>query len=168
MGVIVLKNTEENLKEDPEKAREQTRALLRKILTADDVARMRYRKGELPRGIASKFGGTIAAIVDGIVLEALRNKEIAETIAPVLLDKIENGWGNPVPWAHILQILAYWHRLEIEGEVQDPAEIVEAYRQLKSRMDLDNIEERKAELEEEFEEKIQQLREKWEKNLMFG
>ncbi|KXA92931.1 hypothetical protein AKJ64_01805 [candidate division MSBL1 archaeon SCGC-AAA259E17] len=59
-------------------------------------------------------------------------------------------------------------RLEIEGEVQDPAEIVEAYRQLKSRMDLDNIEERKAELEEEFEEKIQQLREKWEKNLMFG
>ncbi|KXB01384.1 hypothetical protein AKJ41_01675 [candidate division MSBL1 archaeon SCGC-AAA259O05] len=148
----------EKTEEYSEKAKEETRTLLRKLLTADDVVRMRYRKGGLSREKASKFYGCIAVAVDGIALSALKSKEIAEAIAPVLLDKIENGWGYPLPWTHILQMLAYRHRLEIDGEVQDAAEIVGAYDQLKSRMDLDNIEERKAELEEEMEKRADRPR----------
>ncbi|KXA93108.1 hypothetical protein AKJ64_01355 [candidate division MSBL1 archaeon SCGC-AAA259E17] len=164
MGGGFLKDTSEDL----ERAKEETKTLLRKVLTADDVVKMRYRKGELSREKASKFYGCIAVVVDGIALEALRSKEVAETIAPVLHDKIENGWGDPLPYTHILQMLGYQHQLEIKGEVQDATEIIEAFDQVKSRMDLDNIEQRKEELEEEFRGKIEQLRGKRKKNLMFG
>ncbi|KXA93894.1 hypothetical protein AKJ65_05820 [candidate division MSBL1 archaeon SCGC-AAA259E19] len=148
----------EKLEEYSEKAKEETKTLLRKLLTADDVVRMRYRKGELSREKASKFYGCIAVMVDVIALSALKDKGIAETIAPVLLDKIENGWGHPLPWTHILQMLAYRHQLKIEDEVQDAAEVVDAYDQVKSRMDLDDIEERKAELEEEMEKRADRPR----------
>ncbi|KXA97692.1 hypothetical protein AKJ38_00575 [candidate division MSBL1 archaeon SCGC-AAA259I14] len=156
------------MKENLEKAKEETKTLLQQLLTADDVVRIKYHKGELSREKASKFGGSIAVVVDGIVLEALKSKEIAKAIAPVLLDKIENGWGHPLPFTHILQMLAYRHQLEIDGEAQDVTEILDAYDQLKARMDLDNIEEQKAELEKEVEEKIKQYKEKSEENLMFG
>ncbi|KXA91750.1 hypothetical protein AKJ64_04550 [candidate division MSBL1 archaeon SCGC-AAA259E17] len=96
------------------------------------------------------------------------SRDIAETIAPVLLDKIENGRGNPLPYTHILQMLAYRHQLEIDGEVQDETEVIEAFDQIKARMDLDNIEQRKAELEKELKGKIDQLKERWKKNPMFG
>ncbi|KXA91145.1 hypothetical protein AKJ57_02280 [candidate division MSBL1 archaeon SCGC-AAA259A05] len=164
MEVIIL----EKLEEYSEKAKEETKTLLRKLLTADDVVRMRYLKGDLSREKASKFYGCIAVVIDEIALEALKSRDIAETIAPVLLDKIENGRVNPLPYTHILQMLAYRHQLEIDGEVQDEAEVIEAFDQIKGRMDLDNIEQRKAELEKELKGKIQQLKEKWEKNLMFG
>ncbi|KXB01425.1 hypothetical protein AKJ41_01650 [candidate division MSBL1 archaeon SCGC-AAA259O05] len=165
-----MKNTSENLKEDPKKAREQTKTILRKILTADDVVGMRYRKGDLSTEKASKFCGAFAAVVDGIMLEALKDREIAEAIVPILQDKIEERKTDPLPYKHFLQMLGYRHRLEIEGEVQDAAEIVEAFDHIKGRMDLDNIEERKAELEEEMEKRADRprLAGKEQENQMYG
>ncbi|KXA97999.1 hypothetical protein AKJ37_01690 [candidate division MSBL1 archaeon SCGC-AAA259I09] len=168
MEVIILKNTSENLKEDPEKIREQTKTILRRLLAADDVVRMKYHKGELTEREASIIGGNIAPTVDGIILMAMKDRELAEEIAPVLKEKIDHGDANPVPYLHLLQVLAYRHRLEVEGEIQELEEMVTTYRRVRARLDLDNVVERKAELEEEFEEKIDRLREKWEKNPMFG
>ncbi|KXA94058.1 hypothetical protein AKJ36_03525 [candidate division MSBL1 archaeon SCGC-AAA259I07] len=168
MEVIILKNAGENLKEDPEKIREQTKTMLRRLLAADDVVRMKYHKGELTEKEASIIGGNIAPTVDGIILMALKDRELAEEIAPVLKEKIDHGDANPLPYLHLLQVLAYRHRLEIEGEIQEPEEMITTYRRVRAKLDLDNIVERKAELEEEFEEKIGKLREKWRKNPMFG
>ncbi len=93
----------------------------------------------------------------------MKDEELAEEIVPVLADKIENGKGNPLPYTHLLQVLAYRHELEVKGEVQNPKEILETFKRVESEMDLDNLGERKAELEEEFEKPDK----KAEENLMF-
>lgn len=158
----------EDKNEYPEELKAGAKGLLHMLLAADDVVRMKYLKGELTRKEASKLGGNIAVVVDGVVLEALRNRETAEAIVPVLVDKIENGKANPLPYTHILQMLAYRHQLEIQGKVQNPSKVVAAFREVKSEMGLDDIEEQRGELEEEVEEKLEQRIEKWEENPMFG
>ncbi|KXA96350.1 hypothetical protein AKJ38_03440 [candidate division MSBL1 archaeon SCGC-AAA259I14] len=163
-----MKSMSEKLEEDPENISEQAKTILRRLLAADDVMRMKYHKGELTRKEASVIGGNIAATIDGIFLRAMGDREFAEEIAPVLRDKIEHGDANPLPYLHLLQVLAYRHRLEVDGEVQEPKEIIDTFKRVRVRMDLDNIVEQKAELEEEFKEKIEQLGEKWKKNPMFG
>ncbi|KXA95783.1 hypothetical protein AKJ37_06565 [candidate division MSBL1 archaeon SCGC-AAA259I09] len=163
-----MKSMSEKLEEDPENISEQTKTILRRLLAADDVMRMKYHKGELTRKEVSIIGGNIAATIDGIFLRALRDREFAEEIAPVPMDKVDHGDANPLPYLHLLQVLAYRHRLEVDGEVQKPEEMIDTYKRVRARLDLDNIVKQKAELEEEFKEKIEQLREKWKKNTMFG
>ncbi|KXA97735.1 hypothetical protein AKJ37_02435 [candidate division MSBL1 archaeon SCGC-AAA259I09] len=144
-----------NLKEEPdganlEKAREQTKSILRKILTADDVVGMKFREGEMSREEASKLCGAFAKVVDGIMLGALKDREMAEGIVPLLQEKIDERKSDPLPYQHFLQMLRYKHRLENDGEVQEATEMAEALDYIKSRLDLDNIQEKKAELEKEM------------------
>ncbi|MFB6217552.1 MAG: hypothetical protein ABEJ72_11415, partial [Candidatus Aenigmatarchaeota archaeon] len=138
--------------EQPEKEEiAEIKELLRKLLTADDLVRLKHYNGDLSREKASKLGGSIAVVVDGIVLDAMKSEELAKELAPVLQDKIENGNGNPLPFTHILQMLSYRHELEVDGEVQDPEEVYDAINAVEQRMDLDNVAEKKEELEEELE-----------------
>ncbi|KXA92061.1 hypothetical protein AKJ65_08105 [candidate division MSBL1 archaeon SCGC-AAA259E19] len=143
--------------------------ILRKLLAAEDVVGMRDLKGELSAEEASKLGGSIAAAVEGVVLTALRDRDLAEEIAPVLFEKIEEGVTDPLPYKHFLQMLGYVHRLEIRGETQDPKEMFRAYAAVRKKMDLGDVEKRRAELKKELDEMLtKRSKGKHGKNSMFA
>ncbi|KXA97298.1 hypothetical protein AKJ38_01515 [candidate division MSBL1 archaeon SCGC-AAA259I14] len=143
---------------ETETAAEDIPAILRTLLIADDVVKLKTLKGDFTNEKASKLSHAIAVTVDGIVLTALQDRGLAEDVASVITEYMRNGMGNPLPYHHLLHLLAYTHQLEVEGVTHDPSELFESYAWVKSEIDLDNIEEQRAELEEEVDDATEQFK----------
>lgn len=155
----------ENISE--KEKQEEAAKLFRQVLAADEVVRVKFLKGELDRKEASELGGRIAIVMDGIILGALGSQELAEEIVPALAEKVQKGMGNPLAYTHMLQFLAFRHQLDIEGVSPNPKDIPRSVAVLRDELDLESIEEQRAELVEEAREKIAEFKGKWQNNQMF-
>ncbi|KXB00434.1 hypothetical protein AKJ42_00645 [candidate division MSBL1 archaeon SCGC-AAA261C02] len=171
-----MKNENENPSwsehaEETETAAEDIPAILRTLLIADDVVKLKTLKGDFTNEKASKLSHAIAVTIDGMVLTALKDKGLAEDMVSVITEYMRNGAGNPLPYHHLLHLLAYTYRLEIDEVTHEPSELFESYAWVKSEMDLDNVEEQRAELEEEVDDATEQfkiVREEGKDNQMFA
>ncbi|KXA97502.1 hypothetical protein AKJ39_03230 [candidate division MSBL1 archaeon SCGC-AAA259J03] len=143
---------------ETETAAEDIPAILRTLLIADDVVKLKTLKGDFTNEKASKLSHAIAVVVDGMTLTALKDKELAKGMVSVFIEHMRKGMGNPLPYHHLLHLLAYTHQLEVEGVTHDPSELFESYAWVKSEIDLDDIEEQRAELEEEVDDLTEQFR----------
>lgn len=141
-----------------ENTTEDILAILRTLLVADDVIELKALKGEYSPEEASRLAHAIAVTVDGMALTALTDEELAEGMVSVINEHMKNSRGNPRPYHHLLHLLAYAHRLEVDGVTHDPSELFESYAWVKSEMDLDIIEEQRTELEEELGDQMDQLK----------
>lgn len=151
-----------------EDLKSRVKASLSRLRAADDGLQIKHFKGELTGRRASSIGGNVAVAVDGVMLDVLESRELAETIDPILLERVEEGRGSGLPYVHLLPMLALRHRLEMGDRAPKPGDVQESVETLREEVDLANITEQKAELADEAEEKVNQLGKRWKENRMFG
>lgn len=148
--------------------REEARDLFRKLLAADSAAIAKYRREEMGREKVMFLREHIAAVVDGIVTVAMGDPELAAMLTDPLIEKMKEGPGNPLPYGHILQTLCFKHRLVVDGERTDPGQVSKSIKLVCRMVDIDDAEDEWAEIKEEMEENLEEHRERWNGNTMFG
>ncbi|KXB05430.1 hypothetical protein AKJ49_00835 [candidate division MSBL1 archaeon SCGC-AAA382A03] len=152
----------------PEKKRAKVRILFHRLLLADDVVRIKHRKGELSKVETSRIGGSIMVAITGILLEALRVKELGDVVAPVLLEKIERRVVNPLPYVYLLQMICLRHRITVGNRAPRPDDVNHSVEELRETIDLENIDEQWTKLKKERTERAEQPEGEWVDNRMFG
>ncbi|KXA94638.1 hypothetical protein AKJ36_02505 [candidate division MSBL1 archaeon SCGC-AAA259I07] len=152
----------------PEEKKAKVRSLFHRLLLADDVVKIKHRKGELSKVETSRIGGSIMVAITGILLEALRVKELGEVVAPVLLEKIERKVVNPLPYVYFLHMICLRHRITVGDRAPHPDDVNHSVETLREMIDLENIDEQWTKLKKERAERAKQPEEEWVDNRMFG
>lgn len=144
--------------------------LVDRLLIAEKFTLEKLVRGEFGSEEAANIASRTNTAVVNFVREALEDRELAGKLVKTFEEAIENrSTASPRVVSTLSKVMAMRHDMEFNGHRPSERELKMNLAALQVTLDLNNIEEKYAELKKESsEKKVGQLEEKREDNQMYG